>query len=84
MARRVPRTPERHCRVTAEIALPGGTIFRVDSDGGVVKIYSSRDGWVAALNPVEARRLSGEFAQALTALTMAAWSVERAAKGGVR
>ena len=78
--RREPGVSGR-CRVIAEIFLPGGTIFRVDSDGGVVKIYSSRDGCVAALNSAEARRLSGEFAQALTT---AAWSVERAAKGGVR
>jgi hypothetical protein len=69
-----------HCRTIAEIKV-GGTVWRVDSDCGVVKLHSSRDGCMAALNAVEARRLSGEFAQALTT---AAWSVERASKGGVR
>ena len=69
-----------HCRTIAEIKL-GPTTWRIDSDCGVVKIHSSRDGCMAALNSVEARRLAGELGGALTT---AAYSVDRASRGGQR
>lgn len=70
----------RNTRVIADVEL-GPTTWTVESHCGVVRIISSRDGCMCALNSVEARRAAGELAQALTT---AAWSVDRAAAGGVR
>ena len=39
--------------------------WRVTSDCGVVKVYSSRDGCMLALNATTARRLAGELHDAL-------------------
>lgn len=71
---------ERNTRIVAEIKL-GPTTWTVESHCGVVRIISSRDGCMVALNSIAARRAAGELAQALTT---AAWSVDRATAGGVR
>jgi len=67
-------------RTIGEVKL-GPTTWRVDSDCGVVKLWSSRDGCMAALNEHDACRLADELS---AMLYEAAQSVERASMGGER
>lgn len=63
------QTYSRPLPTTVEIATiqlcPRHYGWRVLSDCGVVKVYSSRDGCLTALAPAEARRIAEEFAAAL-------------------
>lgn len=55
--------------------------LRVVSECGVVKVYSSRDGCLFAMNPFRARLLARELSEALED---AATSVDRATRGEPR
>jgi len=70
----------RSVRTIGEVKL-GPTTWRIDSDCGVVKLHSSRDGCMVALNEHDACRLADELG---TMLYEAAASVERASMGGER
>lgn len=76
--------PGDPAKIIATLALLGGAspyAWRVMSDCGVVKLYSSRDGCMLAINPARARQLADEFRDAVHA---AADSVDRATSGGER
>lgn len=60
---------------------PGAYRWFVRSDCGVVKVWSSRDGCMTALNPEAARRLGQQFAAAMDA---AAEATDRASRGEPR
>ena len=70
----------RSDRLIATIVI-GPTTWRVRSFCGVVQMWSSRDGCLAAMNPAEAHAIGTEIAEALT---LAAYSVTNATAGGDR
>lgn len=71
---------QSNCKTIGQVRL-GETTWRIDSDCGVVKIHSSRDGCMAALNTGQARGLAQDLA---SLLRRAANSVDRATAGGPR
>jgi hypothetical protein len=71
-----------HCRTIAELDLGvRDYTWRIDSDCGVVKLHSSRDGCMIALNSHRARELAWEF---YDGVIQAAASVDRASRGEER
>lgn len=75
-----PPVDEGTTRVLGTVDL-GASSWRVESHCGIVRVFSSRDGCMFAVNPDRARTIAAMFA---VLVEQAAAATERASRGGER